>query len=87
MPQIGPANFITGNSAQCFTKKKKKNQKDISETAREIGEGLEKISSRQENLTSLSCVEDPLMLASVSIVVTRGSRASFSNFKLLTLIS
>lgn len=68
-------------------KKKKKNQKDISETAREIGEGLEKISSRQENLTSLSCVEDPLMLASVSIVVTRGSRASFSNFKLLTLIS
>lgn len=67
--------------------KKKKNQKDISETAREIGEGLEKISSRQENLTSLSCVEDPLMLASVSIVVTRGSRASFSNFKLLTLIS
>lgn len=86
MPQIGPANFITGNSAQCFTKKKK-NQKDISETAREIGEGLEKISSRQENLTSLSCVEDPLMLASVSIVVTRGSRASFSNFKLLTLIS
>lgn len=66
---------------------KKKNQKDISETAREIGEGLEKISSRQESLTSLSCVEDPLMLASASIVVTRASRASFSNFKLLTLIS
>lgn len=40
MPQIGPANFIIGNSAQCF-KKKKKNQKDISETAREIGKGLE----------------------------------------------
>lgn len=37
MPQIGPANFVTGNSAQCF----KKSKKDISEAAREIGKGLE----------------------------------------------
>ena len=50
MSQIGPANFIIGNSAQCF--KKKKNQKDISEIAREISKGLELISSRQESLTS-----------------------------------
>ena len=37
MPQIEPANFITGNLAQCF----KKYQKDISETGRGIGKGLE----------------------------------------------
>lgn len=35
MPQIGPANFITGNSGQCF----KKYQKEISET--ELGPGKE----------------------------------------------
>ena len=34
MPQIGPANFIIGNSAQCF--KKKKNQKDISEREKSV---------------------------------------------------
>lgn len=36
MPQIGPANFITWNSGQCF----KKYQKDISETGIGLGKAL-----------------------------------------------
>lgn len=82
-PQIGPANFITGNLAQCF----KKYQKDISATGGEIGKGLEYIIGRQANLTSLWWREDPFTLASTPIVVMRGARASFSNFKALALIS
>lgn len=67
----GYINFITGNSAQCFTKKKK--IKKISLRQQKLVKDW-KISNRQESLTPSACVEDPLMLASASIVVTRGSR-------------
>lgn len=86
IPQIRLVNFIMENSGQCF----RKYQKDfffLRQKEKLVKKCNKLVAACRLCLTSLWCVEDPLMLASVSIAVTRGSRASFSNFKVVTLIS